>query len=1045
MKNNTLSKNNIRWLVLAFLLFYSGATFAQNVHVQGTIVDESNIPVIGASVLEKGTTNGAVSDIDGNFSLQVKNQSTLIISYIGYKTQVVQVKGRSKINITLQEDTQMLEETVVIGYGTLKKSDMTGAISSVDVDELASRATVNPAEALQGKIAGVNIQKSDGLAGSGVSIKIRGISTFGSNEPLCIVDGFPGDLDGINPQDIESMEVLKDGAASAIYGSVAANGVIIVTTKNGKKGDVKIDFSTFLTTKKVAKTLNMLNASEYKSVHKQMYDNWNAHALATGQDDDVVSLPAYITKDTGIDTNWQDAMQRTGFLQNYMFSVRGGSDITQYSISYNHVDEKGIFLGNNFKQDNARAKLRLSKYIFDIDANLAFKVNDYKGTKFSLKEMYMISPLVPIYDDSREYGFGLTDFDGLPNNRNVMADHHYKENWEKTYHTTANVALTVNFTDWLSFKTSYAYRGEHIRAGYHTPPYVADPKSPVKYPSSGVNTAYWQEQVIDNVINFNKDFARHSVSAMLGSSITQQKNDWSGVDVEGKKINNKVENGDLVSEDEPAGFLDPNFPTIDAGYGGTYSGNGSYWKYNRASFFGRLNYNYDDRYLAQFTMRYDGSSKFGSDERWGSFPSLALGWRVSEEKFFPKDIALNNLKLRFSWGRLGNEGALGKYDFLALISSSNWLGLGYVKGNGANPWSASIATDLENRSLKWETTDTKNIGMDFGFFDNALTGAINYYHNATKDLLITKALPASAGLNNPILNVGEIENNGFEFELNWNHNISDFNYHVGFNMFTTRNRVKSLADDGQVLFGEGLKYGSEHFPTQTKVGKPIGSFYLYQMDGIFQSQEEVDAHVNAEGLPLQPNAAPGDIRFKDINGDGVIDEEDKKYSGSGIPKLEANLNLGGSYKGLDFSVVLGSAFGHKLYNANKYFYEGMNSASNMMTSTLKAWTPENKSNKVPRAIYQDPNGNMKESTRYLEKGNFVKLRQLQIGYTLPKSLTMKAYIEHLRFYISGENLFTITSYDGIDPEFSRGVLNSGIDRHIYPFTRSYTFGVQLSF
>ena len=1045
MKNNTLLRNNIRWLVMACLLFFSGATYAQSLNLKGTIVDDSNLPIIGASVLEKGTTNGAVSDIDGNFSLHVGGQATLVVSYIGYKTQEIQVNGRSKINIILREDTHMLEETVVIGYGTLKKSDMTGAISSVDVDELASRATVNPAEALQGKISGVNIQKGSGLAGSGVSIKIRGISTFGSNEPLCIIDGFPGDIDGVNPQDIESMEILKDGAASAIYGSVAANGVIIVTTKNGKKGDVKIDFSSFLTSKKVAKSLNMLDASEYKSMHKQMYDNWNAYAIATGQEGEVVDLPTYITKDSNVNTDWQDAMQRTGFLQNYMFSVRGGSDVAQYSISYNHVDEKGIFLGNRFKQDNARAKLRLSKYIFDVDANIAFKVTDSQGTKFSLKEMYMISPLVPIYDESREYGFGLTDFDELPNNRNVMADHHYKEAWGKAYHTTANIGLTVNFTDWLSFKTSYAYRGEHSRGGYHNPPYISDPKSPVKYPSSGANSSYWEEQIIDNIINFNKDFGRHSVNAMLGSSITQQKNDWNGVGVEGKKTDYSVVDGDLTSTDNPAGFLDPSFPTVNAGEGGTFSGNGSFWKYNRASFFGRVNYNYADRYLAQLTMRYDGSSKFGSDERWGSFPSLALGWRVSEEAFFPKDIALNNLKLRFSWGRLGNENALGKYDFLALISSSNWLGLGYVKGNGANPWPASIATDLENRSLKWETTDTKNIGVDFGFFDNALTGAINYYHNATKDLLITKALPASAGLNSPILNVGEIENNGFEFELNWNHSISDFNYNVGFNMFTTRNRVKSLADDGQVLFGEGLKYGSEHFPTQTKVGKPIGAFYLYQMDGIFQSQEEVDAHVNSEGKPLQPNAAPGDIRFIDVNGDGELNEDDKKYSGSGIPKFEANLNLGASYKGFDFSVVLGSAFGHKLYNANKYFYEGMNSASNMMTSTLNAWTPENKSNKVPRAIYQDPNGNMKESTRYLEKGNFLKLRQLQLGYTLPKSLTKKAYIEHLRFYVSGENLFTITGYDGIDPEFSRGVLNGGIDRHIYPFTRSYTFGVQLSF
>ena len=1045
MNNKMLLNSNIRWLFLCVMILIPSALFAQNLKLTGTIVDDGGIPIIGASVLEKGTTNGTISDVDGQFTLDVGAQSTLVVSYIGYKTQEILVKGKSNINVTLKEDALMLDETIVIGYGSIKKSDMTGAISSVNVDELASRATVNPGEALQGKIAGVNIQKGNGLAGSGVSIKIRGVKTFGSNEPLCIIDGFPGDLNSVNPQDIESMEVLKDGAASAIYGSVAANGVIIVTTKNGKKGDVKIDFSTFLSVKKVAKQLKMLNASEYKSMHKQMYENWNAYAIATGKENEVVDFPTYINKESDVDTDWQGAMQRTGILQNYMVSVRGGSDLAQYSISYNRADENGIYLGNNFRQDNVRAKLRLSKYIFDIDANVAFKVTDFKNPQYSLKEMYMISPLVPIYDESREYGYGLTDFDQLPNNRNVMADHHYKDAWSKAYHTTANVGLTINITDWLNFKTSYAYRGEHSRSGTHTPPYVSDTRSPVKYPSSSSSTAYWDEQIFDNVLNFNKDFGRHSINAMLGSSITTEKYRWEGVSVEGKKTVYKVLEGELNSSDEPSGFLDPSFPTIDAGAGGTFSGEGSFWKYNRASFFGRINYNYADRYLAQITMRYDGSSKFGSDERWGSFPSVALGWRISEEAFFPKDIALNNLKLRFSWGRLGNENALGKYDFLALITSSNWLGLGYVKGNGANPWPASIATGLENRSLKWETTDTKNIGVDFGFFNNKLSGALNYYQNNTKDLLITKVLPPSAGLNSPILNVGEIENNGFEFELNWNDNIGDFNYNVGFNMFTTRNRVTSLADKGQVLYGEGLKYGEEHFPTQTKVGKPIGAFYLYEANGIFKSQDEVDAYVNADGKKIQSKAAPGDIRFRDVNGDGTINEDDKVYAGSGIPKVEANLNLGGSYKGFDFSVVLGSAFGHKIYNANKYFYEGMNSSSNFLRSSLNAWTPENPNTSVPRAIFQDPNGNLKESTRFLEKGDFLRLRQLQFGYTLPKALTMKAYIEHLRFYVSGENLFTITGYDGIDPEFSRGVLNTGIDRHIYPFTRSFTVGAQLSF
>ncbi|NDV59015.1 TonB-dependent receptor [Bacteroides sp. 519] len=1023
----------IHLIVLCALLTPFNA-FAQSIQLKGTVVDNTKEPIIGANVMEKGTTNGLITDIYGNFSLNVNPQSTIVVSYMGYKTQEIPLNGRKELRVVLEEDSYLTDEVVVIGYGVMKKSDMTGAISSVDVEELSKRTTTNPAEALQGKIAGVNIQKSGGNAGAGVRVKIRGVKTFGDNQPLYIIDGFPGDIENVNPQDIASMEVLKDGAAAAIYGSVAANGVIIVTTKNGKKGDVKVDFSSYLSFTNVAKKLEMLNASEYRQVHKQMYENGGE------------ALPAYVTNNSNVDTNWQDEMLRGGFAQSYMVSVRGGSDKAQYSISYNHADEKGIFLGNDYRQDNARAKLKMSKYIFDFDANLAFKFTDSKQPQYSLKEMYMISPLVPVYDESQPSGYGLTNFDGLPSNRNVMADHHFEDYSNKKYHTTANIALTMNFTSWLNFKTSYNYRGEHQRTAYHAPSYVADVKSPNEYPYQSESSAYWEEQVFDNILNFNKTFGAHSVNAMAGSSITNRKYTWNSVGIEGYNTVYKVEDGKLVTSKEPAGFLDEYFDTIGAGAGGTFSGDGSKWDYRRASFFGRLNYNYDNRYLLQATMRYDGSSKFGSDSRWGSFPSVAVGWRISEEGFFPKASIINNLKLRASWGRLGNENALGYYDFQALISSSNTLLGGYVKGNGENPWVGNIARGLENRSLKWETTETTNVGFDFGLLSNKLTGALNYYHNQTTDLLITKALPLSAGLNNPILNVGKIRNTGFEFEVNWADNINDFSYNIGFNLSTTKNKVVSLSDEYQVLTGEGLRYGTEHFPTQTRVGKPIGAFYLYKTDGIFQSEEEVKAHVGTSQKQLQGKAAPGDIRFVNVTEDDYINEDDKVYCGSAIPKMEANLNLSAAYKGFDFSAILGSAWGHKLYNGNRYFYESMNAGSNFMKSTLNAWTPQNTKTTVPRAISSDPNGNLKESDRFLEKGDFIRLRQLQLGYTLPKSFIRKVYIENLRFYVSGENLFTITDYSGIDPEFSRAsVLNSGIDNLIYPFTRSFTVGVQLSF
>ncbi len=1030
----------VYWMLLfAFLL--PASVMAQNIQLKGTVTDTSGEPIIGASVIEKGTTNGLITDFDGKFAINVHPKSILVISYVGYKSQELPVGDKRDLKVMLQEDALMLEETVVIGYGTMKKSDMTGAIASVNVDDLASRATTNPAEALQGKVAGVNIQKSGGNAGAGVQVKIRGVKTFGSNEPYYVIDGFPGSIENVNPADIEQMEILKDGAAAAIYGSRAANGVILVTTKNGKKGDVKVDFNTYVTSTHIAKKLEMLDAKGYVQVHKQMYDNYNSQWVGWEED-----LPSYIANPGSENTDWQKAMTRSGLAQNYMISVRGGSDNAKYSLSYNRANEKGIFLGNDFRQDNARAKLSLKKYIFDIDANLALRVTSSDQPQYSLKEMYMISPLVPIYDSTQPSGYGLTNRNDLPNNRNVMADYKNRTATDKAYDMTGNVSLGINLAPWLVFKTSYSYRGVHQRSTYHTPVYVADQKSPNEYPFYSESTSYWEEQVFDNVLNFNKEFGRHSVNAMVGTSINSTKSTWNTVGVEGKTTVYKVENGKLTSTLVPAGFLDESFATIDAGTGGTYSGSGSNYVYNRASFFGRLNYSYAGRYLLQATIRRDGSSKFGSNNRWGTFPSVAVGWRISEEDFFPKDIAMSNLKLRASWGRLGNEIALGYYDFLSLIETYNTMFQGYVQGTGNTPWPGSIAPRLANKDLQWETTDSKNIGFDFGFFNNKLNGSINYYFNRTEDMLITKKMAPSTGLYNPVLNVGEISNTGIEFEINWGESKKDFNYSVGLNLATTKNKVEKLADAGQMLTGEGLKYGTEHFPTQTIVGRPIGGFYLYRTNGIFQTMDEVNAHKDKEGNLMQPDAFPGDIRFKDLNGDGVIDDDDKEYCGSGIPKLEVNLNLSLGYKSFDFSLLVGSAWGHKLYNGNKYFYEGMSSGSNFLKSTLDAWTPDNTKTSVPRAVYSDYNGNTRESDRFLEDGDFIRLRQVQLGYTLPTLLTKKAYIERLRFYISGENLLTWTKYSGIDPEFSRAsVLNTGVDRHIYPFTRSYVVGLQLSF
>lgn len=1035
-------------LVGMCLFFISSLAFAQSAVVRGIVYDDLNLPAMGVNILKKGTAEGTITNLDGEFEMPVERGDVLVFSYIGFITQEVTYNGQANLEIKLREDSEALDEVVVIGYGTMKKSDLTGAISSVNVEELASRATTSPAEALQGKISGVNIRKAGGNAGAGVSVKIRGVKSFGDNEPLYIIDGFPGNIDNINPQDIASMEVLKDGAAAAIYGSTAANGVIIITTKNGKKGELKVDFNAYLNFTHVAKKLEMLDANGYVQVHKQMYENYNAQFP-----NNTVELPSYISNPGNVNTDWQDEVFRSGLSQNYMVSLRGGSDLARYSVSYNHADDKGVLLGNSFKQENARMKLSATKNIFDIDANMGFRATKNNQPQYSLKEVYMISPLVPVYDETQEYGYGLTDKNGLPSNRNVLADNNYRKAVTNKYYVTANASVTANFTEWINFRTSYSYRGEHQRYKYHTPPYVADSKSPTEYPYHSESSSYWQEQVIDNILTYNDTFGDHSLNVMAGNSVTLQDYNWNSVAVEGKTIVYEVKDGQLLSSEKPAGFLDPNFGTINAGKGGTYTGEGSLYDYRRVSFFGRLNYAYAGKYMLQATFRQDGSSKFGSDSRWGFFPSVALGWRISEEEFFPKGGIVSNLKLRASWGRLGNEQALGYYDFQALISTYNNLYGGSVQGSGSTPWPGSTAMGLANRDLKWETTDTKNVGFDYGLINGKLSGSVNYYYNQTEDMLITKKLAPSVGLLDPVMNVGKIRNTGVEFELNWQDRAGDFDYNVGFNLTTTSNKVVELSDPKQALYGEGLKWGTEHFPTQTRVGKPIAGFYLYRMDGIFQSDAEVAAHKNSNGDLLQPNAKPGDIRFRDVNGDGSINEDDKEYCGSGIPKVEANLTFGANYKGFDLSFLIGGGWGNKIYNANRYFYEGMSSGSNFLKTTLDAWTPQNTNTNVPRAVLQDMNGNARESDRFLEKGNYIRMRQLQIGYALPASLLKNLHIERLRVYASTENLFTITSYKGIDPEFSRksagdstsDVLNAGVDTHIYPFTRSYVVGLQLTF
>ena len=1028
-KPNLRTKSLLLSLTLVMSIFLAPLAHAQEYKITGKVIDQNASTIPGATVQVKGKPGGAATDVNGSFTISASKGDMLIVTYIGFKPHEVAVTSGKPITITLTEDNAVIDEVVVVGYGTMKKSDLTGAVSSVKNEDLKKRATSSAAEAIQGRIAGINIQKAGGNAGADIRVKIRGVNTFGSNEPLYIIDGFPGSISSVNPNDIESMEVLKDGAASAIYGSIAANGVVIISTKKAKEGKIIVDFNSYVNITSIDNKLDLLDSEGYVNVLTAAYKNANR------------KLPAYLTKEILHNTDWQDAIFRGGFAQNYNINITGGQENLKFALSGNYNKEKGVVIGNEVNSKNVRMKVNFKKSIFDVDANINYNVSHDRQPQFSLKEAYMIAPLMPIYDEKEEYGFATTSTWGLPSNRNVMADHHNKNGYTNGQKFTGNISLSMNFTTWLQFKSSYSFKNNTFASFFHNPTYKPDKNINYSYNSDG--RTLWQEQLWDNYFNLNKTIGKHNLNAMLGTSTTLTESSWNSINVEGQRMFYYIDDaGNIQSYKVAADLIDENYPTIDGFNGGIIGGSGSFYKYNRLSLFGRLNYSYDNKYLVQLTFRRDASSKFGKDNRWASFPSVALGWKISEESFFPKDTFFNNLKLRASYGRLGNENALGYYDFTPTLETGNYLWYGYLQDG--NPWFGATNTKLQNDDLRWETTESFNVGFDFGLFSNKLTGTINYFDKTTKDLLVNRIYEVSSGYSNQMMNVGEIKNNGIEVELSYTSSVNKFNYTVGLNMSYLKNEVTKLYDDSQTLYGTGLKYGTEHFPTQTIVGHPVASYKLYKTDGIFQSKEEVLAH-SKDGQLIQPNAQPGDIRFKDINNDGMITPDDQAFCGNGTPKVEANLSFNGSYANFDLSFLVGSGWGHKLYNANRYLYEGMNSGSNQLTSTLNAWTPDNTNTDTPRAVIGDPNGNTRESDRFLEKGDFIRLRQVQLGYSLPKILVSKAGITNLRVYVSGENLYTWTNYSGIDPEFSTSLLNTGVDRFIYPFTKSFVAGIQLTF
>lgn len=1013
--------------------------------ITGTVKDASG-SILGVSIIIKGTTTGIVSDFDGMYSIKASKGDVLIYSHIGYTSQEVTVDSSNVIEIIMEADLLRLDEIIVVGYGNLKKSDLTAAISSVKAEDLIKSPVSNPALALQARVSGVSVTQTSGAPGAEIDIKVRGLGTVGNNTPLYIIDGIPGSMYYLSTEDIASIEILKDAAAAAIYGSRAANGVIIVTTKKGKIGKIKVQFSSYLAIVQTSKKLNLLNGEEYIQYHKTLYAN-------------STEKPAFLNSPAKNNTNWQDEVFRSGLKQNYRINISGANQTANYSLSAYNLDEKGTLIGTQFKKRTLRTRLGMTKGRFELNSIISYVEIQNNPLVFSFREVYQISPLIKAIDPDAESGYGLS-YDGITHNRNPLGDNKFKNRKRTTERLTTNLDITLNITDCINIKSRFGYINNNYSSKLHTVPNRINSKEPTEYATNRFHNSNSKFKTMEHLLNFNKKFNKHSFIGLLGYTASSSTEEWINTEVEGRTTIRIVFDGKIKETKKRVDFADLDFRTLDGGIGGTYTANGSENTYNRTSFLGRLNYNYNNKYLLQTTVRRDGSSKFGENSRYGTFPSIALGWRISQESFINNIEAINNIKLRVSWGKLGNESTLGYYDNQALISKSNDFSLAYVKGSGLNPWTGSIAKSLEDKNMKWEVTRSVNLGLDYTIFNN-ISGSVNYYNNLTSDMLITQLVPLSAGINNPILNVGEIKNQGLEFELSYNASKGDFEYAINTSISFNKNKVTKLSTEDQIIYGQGLQYGDSHFVTQTKVGNEIGAFYLYETDGLFQNQAEVDAH-NAKGIkntrksskPLQVNAKAGDVRFKDINGDGQITEADKTYQGSGIAKYEYNLNINCSYKDFDLSMLFMGVGGNKIYNGNKYKLEGMRSDGNALHSVLNAWTPTNKNTSIPRTVLTDPNRNTRESTRYLEDGDYFRLKNIQLAYTLPKNIINYFGIDMCRFYVSADNVFVITGYSGLDPEVSSmgnlfsestRTLNLGIDMQNYHINKTFTFGVQLNF
>lgn len=982
------------------------ALFQTDVPVSGKVTDENGNPVVGASIKIKGTTRGTSTGSDGRFSLTVPDNSVLLISSVGYELVEEKVAGRSEINLSLKTQAKTNEEVVVVGYGTQRKKDLTGAVASVTGAELAKQPVLTATQAVQGKIAGVQVISS-GDPNALPVIRIRGTGTMlGGANPLYVVDGIINDdIRNINSSDITSFEVLKDASATAIYGMRAANGVVLITTKKGRPGRMLINYDASVGVKEASNLVNLAGAQQYAN-----YINEASLYYGTGD-----SLVTQAMLRNGGNTDWYDAILKRGFFQNHNLSLSGGSDKINYFFSAGYLTDEGIIRTNNFKRFTLRSNndYKISN-IFKVSTLLSYSRSDVRNVDLNAFNIaYRAAPYVIPFQNGKYGNTSLSNNVGNP-----LLDQDKNDNGGKGDRFQGSIVGELKPLSWLTLRTSFGVDKNNFRSVSYGFKYDNDGPNNVfqsagsnqrrNRSSLGISESQGNRYVWDNTATIAKKYGENNFSLLLGTTAEEIKSNAIG----GSRFD--------VPEDRNQRYLN-----AGASIGATNFSGGD--KSTRSSYLGRLNYNFKDKYFLTATGRYDGTSRFASDRRWGFFPSVGAGWVISSEDFMQSQKVINNLKLRASYGKVGNDGIPS--NAFTSIASTN---LPYFF-NGVEVLNFAL-NEIIDKNISWENTSEYNFGLDFGLLRNKLSGSVDVYDRKTTDALIRVPLPALLGDPNSeyFTNAASFSNKGVELGLDWKTDVNKkLKYNIGGNIAFNKNKIENL-NGGQAIPDGGV--GGQGTTTLSDNGQPIGSFYLIEAIGVFQNEKEVAASA-------QKSAKPGDLIYRDVNGDGKIDAKDRTYQGSYQPKYTYGVNGSITYTAFDLSVGGYGTGGGKIYNGKKAARGDFR--DNIETKVAnERWTPNNPNSSIPRATLEE----LPASTYFLEKGDFFRINNLTLGYTLPVSIASRIKTQTLRAYVTVQNLATFTKYSGFSPEINNGsVLAGGIEQSIYPTTRTFAFGVNVSF